>query len=250
MDDSLHLPTYNTDSMFTFGSAAASNNSSNDVLPVSFYEDSRHVAKMSRSSFSRQPASAPKPILPMPTVFAPVEAAYLMHYASQMRQPELSHALSQQPNNSFPYRRSSTDSEQRTSEEDGTLSYDDSGDSDSERVLSRTDSFMSMSSLASSSIDSLTDTNGTLGAHACNHCSKSFSKQNSLKAHLRTHESNKSFGCTMCQASFRRCHDLKRHIRSLHTHIRPFECPLCDKKFSRYVGPFPPFLSLFLSTET
>ncbi|KAL1918947.1 uncharacterized protein VTP21DRAFT_2328 [Calcarisporiella thermophila] len=63
-------------------------------------------------------------------------------------------------------------------------------------------------------------------------CGKSFTRYNSLKAHLRLHASSRPFECPMCKRSFARKHDLHRHIR-VHTGAKPYECLACKKGFAR-----------------
>uniref|UniRef100_A0A8C4SL15 C2H2-type domain-containing protein n=1 Tax=Erpetoichthys calabaricus TaxID=27687 RepID=A0A8C4SL15_ERPCA len=73
----------------------------------------------------------------------------------------------------------------------------------------------------------------------CNICSKTFTLQKHLKAHLSTHSpeqthSTQDFQCTFCSKSFRQCFKttgaLKKH---LHTHSTlTFNCTFCNEDFT------------------
>jgi hypothetical protein len=52
--------------------------------------------------------------------------------------------------------------------------------------------------------------------HACDICSKDFTRAHNLKAHKRTHANERPFGCSLCDRAFVRKQDRERHER-LHT---------------------------------
>ncbi|TPX52982.1 hypothetical protein CcCBS67573_g09772 [Chytriomyces confervae] len=66
-------------------------------------------------------------------------------------------------------------------------------------------------------------------------CKKAFKKASLLKAHHKTHVSNKPYDCEYCKNSFARNHDLKRHVRSVHGIGKTVatKCSFCTKVFSR-----------------
>ncbi|KAJ3242677.1 Metallothionein expression activator [Chytriomyces hyalinus] len=66
-------------------------------------------------------------------------------------------------------------------------------------------------------------------------CKKTFKKASLLKAHHKTHVSNKPYDCEYCKNSFARNHDLKRHVRSVHGIGKTVatKCSFCTKVFSR-----------------
>ncbi|KAI9202902.1 uncharacterized protein BJ171DRAFT_163458 [Polychytrium aggregatum] len=70
---------------------------------------------------------------------------------------------------------------------------------------------------------------------SCPHddCTRTFSKQTHLRAHLKSHQNERNHQCNTCGSTFRRSHDLRRHERSLHSTDRPYECLVCHKTFSR-----------------
>ena len=63
-------------------------------------------------------------------------------------------------------------------------------------------------------------------------CNKTFTKQYSLRSHLRIHTQPKSHVCNVCFSAFRRFHDLKRHEKT-HENVKFFYCDTCNKGFTR-----------------
>ena len=61
-------------------------------------------------------------------------------------------------------------------------------------------------------------------------CTKAYSIETRLKAHLKTHVGNKSFICSVCGKGFVEKGNLKTHVR-FHSALRPYKCSLCDKSY-------------------
>ena len=61
-------------------------------------------------------------------------------------------------------------------------------------------------------------------------CNKAYSIETRLKAHLKTHDTNKAFVCGVCGKGFVEKGNLKTHVR-FHSTLRPFKCALCDKSY-------------------
>ncbi|KAJ9058436.1 hypothetical protein DSO57_1036696 [Entomophthora muscae] len=52
------------------------------------------------------------------------------------------------------------------------------------------------------------------GRFACDHCDASFSRKNSLKRHLFTHNHERPYSCTSCSRAFYRADIYHRHLKS------------------------------------
>ncbi|KAJ8274111.1 hypothetical protein COCON_G00087360 [Conger conger] len=71
---------------------------------------------------------------------------------------------------------------------------------------------------------------GTLGAHKCSECEKTFKSKSRLTVHRRTHTGERPYQCSQCGASFGTSGNLMSHQRS-HTGERPYQCSHCGKSF-------------------
>lgn len=61
-------------------------------------------------------------------------------------------------------------------------------------------------------------------------CNKAYSIETRLKAHLKTHDTNKAFVCGVCGKGFVEKGNLKTHVR-FHSALRPYKCSLCNKSY-------------------
>ena len=68
--------------------------------------------------------------------------------------------------------------------------------------------------------------------YSCTQCTKSLSRDESLKRHLMTHTGEKLYPCTQCTKSFSTDGNLKLHLR-IHTGEKPYPCTQCTKSFSQ-----------------
>ncbi|CAL1294548.1 unnamed protein product [Larinioides sclopetarius] len=66
----------------------------------------------------------------------------------------------------------------------------------------------------------------------CPTCSKSFSRKDALKRHMKTHSNEKLFTCQICEKSFARKDHLMCHMKT-HSVETDFKCDICDKSFQR-----------------
>ena len=66
--------------------------------------------------------------------------------------------------------------------------------------------------------------------YICKTCNKSFSRQDHLVDHNRTHTGERPYSCTTCNKEFSQRSNLVKHIRT-HTDERPYSCTDCNKAF-------------------
>lgn len=66
----------------------------------------------------------------------------------------------------------------------------------------------------------------------CEVCGKAFSKNCSLKSHVRTHTGETPYPCEVCGKAFSEKSNLRKHMRT-HTGEIPYSCEICAQAFSR-----------------
>ncbi|XP_063710112.1 zinc finger protein 436-like [Culicoides brevitarsis] len=66
----------------------------------------------------------------------------------------------------------------------------------------------------------------------CEKCSRSFSSQKYLEAHVASHDTPKTFNCKFCPEVFEQRKDLHAHNK-IHINERPFLCSECGQRFLR-----------------
>ncbi|XP_044732965.1 zinc finger protein 660-like [Chrysoperla carnea] len=82
-------------------------------------------------------------------------------------------------------------------------------------------------------------------AYACDHCDKTYRRQDALKKHVsRAHLDERKYVCTFCSKAFYENSILLNHVRR-HTGERPFKCHVCDKTFIQKVA-----LTIHMKTHT
>lgn len=66
--------------------------------------------------------------------------------------------------------------------------------------------------------------------HACEECGKTFLQRSRLRAHIKTHSTDKPFGCAYCPSFFKSQRNMRMH-EVQHTSEKTLQCPQCDLKF-------------------
>lgn len=69
---------------------------------------------------------------------------------------------------------------------------------------------------------------GDDNGYICKECGSVFRRQAALKKHELTHDVR----CEPCGKVFRRVADLNKHKKSVHTAVKPYECPHCERGFT------------------
>ncbi|XP_055615798.1 zinc finger protein 271-like isoform X3 [Toxorhynchites rutilus septentrionalis] len=71
--------------------------------------------------------------------------------------------------------------------------------------------------------------------YSCSHCSKVFKDPSSCNLHIRIHSDERPYTCSLCSKAFKGKTALKRHIR-IHIDERPHSCPHCPKAFKHHTS--------------
>lgn len=67
-------------------------------------------------------------------------------------------------------------------------------------------------------------------SHICDECGKDFLHSFTLVEHIEiVHQGKRLLNCNVCEKAFSRAGSLRTH-KLIHTGVKPFPCPLCDKK--------------------
>ncbi|CAG9133816.1 unnamed protein product [Plutella xylostella] len=67
--------------------------------------------------------------------------------------------------------------------------------------------------------------------YVCDVCSKAFTTQNTLTAHLGIHTGVKRHQCEICEAKYSSATGLKKHVYRQHSGKMPNACDMCEKAF-------------------
>jgi uncharacterized Zn-finger protein len=71
--------------------------------------------------------------------------------------------------------------------------------------------------------------------HTCKQCSKSFSQAVHLRIHMRVHTGEISYSCSQCSKTFAHSYGLHVHLR-IHSEEKPHSCSQCSKSFTDSSG--------------
>ncbi|XP_044727327.1 zinc finger protein OZF-like isoform X3 [Chrysoperla carnea] len=72
--------------------------------------------------------------------------------------------------------------------------------------------------------------------HLCNICGHASRSAFDLRRHLRTHSTERPYACDHCDKTFRREDNLKEHIAHVHLNVRKYQCSFCSQAFHEKKG--------------
>ncbi|XP_028048104.2 zinc finger protein 502 isoform X6 [Monomorium pharaonis] len=82
-----------------------------------------------------------------------------------------------------------------------------------------------------SSRSKMTENNGCV-SHKCEECGKVLSTSYNLLIHRNIHTGMRPYACPVCDKSFRSASGLNRHVRDVHDGVKNFACDICGRRLA------------------
>jgi uncharacterized Zn-finger protein len=80
------------------------------------------------------------------------------------------------------------------------------------------------------------DTHSEKKPFSCQICQKQFSRANLLQRHEKIHREELRYGCPHCDREFFTTEELEKHEEAVHKAVKPFQCNICNKRFTYKQG--------------